>query len=69
MSRPTIEAVEDNVISWKEAMYQLHREIDKLDQENDIMRQQLGIPDSVLDPNSLETIEIEVRRSNDRLGR
>jgi hypothetical protein len=69
MSRPTIEAVEDNLITWREAIYQLHREIDKLDQENDIMRRQLGIPDSVLDPNSLETIEIEIRRSNDRLGR
>jgi hypothetical protein len=60
MSRPTQEMVEDNLLTWQVAMYELHREIDKLDQENDIMRKQLGIPDSVLDPDSLETIEIEI---------
>jgi hypothetical protein len=33
MSRPTQEMVEDNLITWQCAMYELHREIDKLDQE------------------------------------
>lgn len=37
MSRPTHEMVEDNVISWQVAVYELHREIDKLDQEKELI--------------------------------
>ena len=62
MSRPTVKEVEAGVMDWRRAVYELLREIEKLDQENDIMRKQLGIPDCVLDPDSLETIEIEVKR-------
>ncbi len=40
MSRPTQEAVEDNVLTWQVAIYELHREIDKLDQELEILRGQ-----------------------------
>jgi hypothetical protein len=71
MSRPTIERVEDNLITWRDAIYELHREIDKLDQEIEIMAAQLGHPKLVADlnPESLETVEIEIRRSSDRLGR
>ncbi len=42
MSRPTQEMVEDNLITWQVAIYELHREIDKLDQELDILRSQLN---------------------------
>lgn len=37
MSRPTQEQVEDNLISWQAAIYELHREIDNLDQEKEIL--------------------------------
>ena len=30
--------VEDNLITWQIAIYELHREIDKLDQELDVLR-------------------------------
>ena len=54
--------VEDNLITWQEAIYELHREIAKLDQENEIMRRQLGIPDADISPDSIETVEIEIRK-------
>lgn len=62
MSRPTQEMVEDNLITWQYAIYELRREIDKLDQENQIMRRQLGIPDADISPDSIETVEIEIRK-------
>ncbi len=61
MGRPTIEMVEGNLISWREAMYQLHRELDKMDVEAAYMRHELGIPEAELSPESLETIEIEIK--------
>ncbi len=65
MSRPTQEAVEDNLITWQRAVYELHREIDKLDQENEILRRSAGIPDLDIDPMSLEDAVIEVTRRDD----
>jgi hypothetical protein len=62
VSRPTQEMVEDNLITWQYAIYELRREIDKLDQENEIMRHQLGIPDADISPDSIETVEIEIRK-------
>ena len=54
--------VEDNLITWQAAIYELHREIDKLDQVNELLRQRLGDPVADIDPASLETVEIEVRK-------
>lgn len=42
MSRPTQENVEDNVLTWQRAIYELHREINKLDQELGLMRLQVA---------------------------
>lgn len=41
MSRPTQENVEDNLLTCQRVIYELHREIDKLDQELDLMRLQV----------------------------
>jgi hypothetical protein len=67
MSRPTIENVQDNLITWDHAMYELHREIDKLDQELEIARQRLGdAPQPELSEDSLETIEINIHTGDER---
>ena len=41
MSRPTIEMVEDNLITWKEAIFELRLEIDGLDREIARLREEL----------------------------
>lgn len=42
MSRPSQERVEDGLITWQRAIYELHREIDKLDQEKEILSHYLA---------------------------
>ena len=63
MSRPTVKQVDEEVLTWRHAMYELHREIEKLDQENDLLRRRLGDPlTSDVSPDSLEESEIEIKQ-------
>lgn len=61
MSRPSQERVEDGLITWQGAVYELHREIDKLDQEKEILGAQV---DSMLFKNkdfAIAQVKAEVR--------
>ena len=53
---------EPHVAISQEDVFQIAHELEKLEQENEIMRHQLGIPDADIRPDSIETVEIEIRK-------
>ncbi len=62
MIRPTQEMVEDGLITWQEAIYQLHRELDKMDIEAACARDAMGLQECKLSEDALETIQIELKK-------
>jgi hypothetical protein len=54
--------VEDGLITWQEAIYQLHRELDKMDIEAACARDAMGLQECKLSEDALETIQIELKK-------